>query len=248
MRHGPVRSGAALALVYVALAVAYWQFTDSPRPLFDGFAPPPPYNWVNPPREFRSGNVAPKPASIDVALGPAGSAVGSGSTGDGQVIVSSPAGAFPAHPPDAKVVVRITPVDPATLAPPPAGLVADGNAYRLDMTYEASKTPVTMLSAPSDVFVVVPEPAQTLLFSPDGKTWENLPFRPVPDPTQIGGGVDRPGYLLAVAPPVGRPSETTGGGGDESAKVFQAVAAMAGLALVMWFVPVGVRRLRGRPS
>lgn len=247
MTHGRVRTGVVLALAYVVLAVAYWQFTENARPLFDGFAPPPPYNWVNPPKEFRSGNVAPKPASVDVALGPAGSAVGGGSTGDGQVIVSFPAGAFPPHPPDAKVVVQITPVDPAVLAPPPAGLLADGNAYRLEYTYDASKTQATALAATGDVFVVVPEPAQTLLFSPDGKAWENLPFRPVPDPTQIGGAVNGPGYLLAVAPPVGRPGGSSGAN-DESARVFKAVAAIAALALVMWLLPVGVRRLRGRPS
>lgn len=240
MIHARARTGVALALVYVVLAVAY-----NTRPLFDGFAPPTPYNWVNPPREFRSGNVVPKPSSVEVALGPAGSAQGGGSSSDGQVILSVAAGAYPAHPPDAKVVVQINPVDPAVLAAPPAGLLADGNAYRLDFTYEPSKAPVTMLAAPADIFLVVPEPAQTLLFSPDGRTWENLPFRPVPDPTQIGGAIDRPGYLLAVAPPIGRLSETSSPD-NEAARVFKAVSAIAALALVLWFVPVGVRRLRGQ--
>ncbi len=242
MTHGRVRSGALLALVYIALAIAY-----NSRPLFDGFAPPPPYNWVNPPREFRSGNVAPKPAAVDVALGPGGSAVGGGSTGDGQVIVSFAAGAFAARPPDTKVVVQITPVDPATLAAPPAGLLADGNAYRLDIASEPSKAAVATLAAPADIFVVVPEPAQTLLFSPDGKAWESLPFRPVPDPTQIAGAFNRPGYVLAVAPPVGRPSESTAAS-DDAARAFKALSAIGALALVLWFVPVGVRRVRRRPS
>jgi hypothetical protein len=94
---------------------------------------------------------------------------------------------------------------------------------------------------PADLFLVVPEPAQTLLFSPDGRTWENLPFRPVPDPTQIAGAFTRPGYFLAVAPPVGRPSDTDSGGGSSLVTV---TAVTAGLVLLLSLAPVVWRRLR----
>ena len=237
-----LRTGIVFVVLYVALAVAY-----NTRPLFDGFAPPPPYNWVNPPKEFRSGNVVPKPSSVDVALGPTGSAQGGGSSDDGQVIVSIAAGAFAPHSPDTKVTVHITPVDPATLAPPPAGLLADGNAYRIDLSYEPSKTPVPMATPATDIFLVVPEPAQTLLYSADGKSWDSLPFRPVPDPTQIGGAVAKSGYLLAVAPPVGRLSEV-GTGGRQAGRVFQVASVIAALAAALWLLPVGLRQLRRRPS
>ncbi len=233
-----LRRGLALALVYVALAAAY-----NARPLFDGFAPPAPYRWVSPPPEFRAGNVVPQPATVEAPLGPSGSAQAGGSSGDGQVILSFAAGAFPAQPPDTKVVVQVAPVDPATLAPPPAGLAADGNAYRLQFAYEPSKSPAAAVAAPADIFLVVPEPAQSLLFSADGQAWEVLPFRPVPDLHQIGGAFDRPGYFLAVAPPVDR---LRPGGGGEAAGVLRAVAAIAALALALWFLPVGARRLRGR--
>src|SRR5205085_6125335 len=240
----PVRAGAVFAILYAGVAV----FTaiagpGRSRPLFDGFAPPPPSRWVHPPKEFVAGNEPPKPSTIDVNLGPTGSAISSGSSGDGQVILSFPAGAFPAHPPDTKVVALITPLDPASLAPPPTGLEADGNAYRLDFTYDPSKQPDTALSAPADVFLVVPEPAQTLLFSTDGRSWASLPFRPVPDPTQVGGSITAPGFLLAAAPPVARPASTSTSSGDGS-RVAVVAAITAGLALVLYLAPLGWRALR----
>ena len=228
-----------LAAVYAVVAV-----TTGSRPLFDGFAPPPPYRWVNPPREFRAGNMPPRPSSVEVSLGPQGSLNTSGSSEDGQVILSFGAGTFPPRPPDTKVVVQITPVDPTVIAAAPAGLVADGNAYRLDFIADPSRQPVTELAMPADLFLVVPEPAQTLLFSPDGRTWENLPFRPVPDPTQIAGAFTRPGYYLAVAPPVGRPSDR-GSSGGEGSRLAVAITVTAGVALFLGLAPLAWRRVRG---
>lgn len=239
--------GLGLAVVYAVLAAAYVRVGGNPRPLFDGFAPVAPYNWVDPPPEFRAGNIVPRPSTIDVALGLEGSVAASGSSGDGQVILSFPAGAFPAHLPDVRVTVEISPVDPAGLAPPTAGLVADGNAYRLDFSYDPSDEPAP-LSLPADVFLVVPEPAQTLLFSPDGRVWENLPFRPVADPTQIGGAFPSAGYLLAVAPPVGRPSAQRGGE-SEASRLAKTALVTLGLAAVLAGAPPAWHRVvRRRPA
>jgi hypothetical protein len=239
-----LRTGVLLALAYAAVTVVYVRHGGNARPLFDGFAPPPPYNWVNPPKEFAAGNVQPKPSSVEIALGPGGSAVGGGSSPDGQVILSFKAGAIPPRDADTRVVVQVTPVDPAVVAAPPPGLAADGNAYRLDFTYQPSGQSVPSLAEPADVFLVVPEPAQTLLFSRDGRTWENLPFRPVADPTQIGGAFPGPGYLLAVAPPVGRPSESDSD--NASVGLIGALALIAGLAGVLWLAPLAWSRLRSR--
>ncbi|MFP5317629.1 MAG: hypothetical protein ACLGI2_04970 [Acidimicrobiia bacterium] len=241
-----LRVGLGLAVVYIVLAAVYVRVGDNPRPLFDGFAPVPPYNWVNPPPEFRAGNVVPRPSTLDVALLPDGSAAASGSSGDGQVILSFPAGAFPPRPPDVRVTVHMTPVDPAELAPPPAGLAADGNAYRLDFTYDPSGDDAPLVTA-ADVFLVVPEPAQTLLFSPDGRAWENLPFRPVPDPTQIGGAFPGAGYLLAVAPPVGRPSAAEDPE-SEASRLAKTAAATVALAAALAGAPVLWRLVRRRPA
>ena len=241
-----MRVGIGLAVVYAVLAAVYVRVGGNPRPLFDGFAPVPPYNWVNPPPEFRAGNVVPRSSSLDVPLGPEGSVVTSGSSGDGQVILTFPAGAFAVHPPDVRVVVQMTPVDPSELAPPPPGLAPDGNAYRLDFAYNPSGDEAA-LGAEADVFLVVPEPAQTLLFSRDGQVWENLPFRPVADPTQIGGAFPAPGYLLAVAPPVGRPSATADTE-SEGSRLARTAVVTVGLAAVLVAMPFVWQLVRRRPA
>lgn len=238
----PFHIGVALVVLYAALAVGYVAFGGRVRPLFDGFAPPPPYRWVNPPREFAAGNDPPGPSTFDVALGPAGSVQGGGSSEDGQAIFSFAAGAFPAHPPDTKVTVQVTPLDPSTLAAPPPGVAADGNAYRVDFAYQPSSQAVPLLAVPADVFLVVPEPAQTLLFSTDGQSWDSLPLRPVPDPTQIGGRFDRPGYLLAVAPPVTRATDLSGT--SDSSRLLGAAGAVFGLTALLILLPVGWRTIR----
>ena len=245
MRRPTAAVGLALALAYVVVAVAHARLGGGSRPLFDGFAPPPPYNWVHPPKEFAAGNTVPKPSSFEIALGPAGSAVSGGSSSDGQMIFSIPAGAIAAHAPDTNVKVDVTPLDPAGLAPPLPGLNADGNAYRVDFTYQPSGAPVPALAVPSDIFLVVPSPAQTVLFSADGKTWEMLPFRPAADPTQVGGAINRPGYFEAAAPPAPAPTGT-GDTHDRAGQLVAVAAVTIGLGLLLGLGPVGWRRLRGR--
>jgi hypothetical protein len=237
-----LRLGVAIALGYAVMAALYVRVGPVPRPLFDGFAPPPPYRWVHPPKEFAAGNQPPKPSTIDVDLGPTGSAVASGSSEDGQVIISFGAGVFPAHSSDTKVVVRVTPVDPATLGAPPPGLLADGNAYRLEFAYQPSNQAIAAPDRPGDVFLIVPEPAQSLDFSPDGQAWQALPPRPTADSTQVGGSLSSAGYLLAVAPPVA--GSTTGARSSDRGGILRVAAITAGLAIALWVVPLAWTRLR----
>lgn len=57
-------AGAGLALLYVVVAAVTAQLSSRPvLPLFDGFAPPTPYAWVNPPPARAADNVPPKAAS-----------------------------------------------------------------------------------------------------------------------------------------------------------------------------------------
>ncbi len=57
--------GAGLALLYVTVALATNVLSSRPvLPLFDGFAPPTPYAWVNPPPDRAGDNVAPGPALV----------------------------------------------------------------------------------------------------------------------------------------------------------------------------------------
>ena len=60
--------------------------------------------------------------------------------------------------------------------------LASGSIYAiaamgLVVTYKPSGAPVATLTAPGNVLVVVPEPADTILFSEDGRAWKQLASR-----------------------------------------------------------------------
>jgi hypothetical protein len=227
-------------MAYVAVAAAYAGL-GAGRPLFDGFAPPPPYRWVNPPREFAAGNNPPRPSGFDVPLGASGSAVVNHSSDDGQLILSFPAGVFAAHQPDTAVHVQLTPLDPTPLGAAPPGLEADGNAYRVEFNYRPSGQGAA-LAGDVDVFLVVPRLAEAVLYSPDGASWGQLPVRSVPGVDEIGGVLARPGYLLGTSPPAATAPAGAPASGGRGRAVAIAAAALA-LALIAG-LGLGLRRLR----
>ena len=174
-----VRTGAGLALLYLAVAVVTAQLSSRPvLPLFDGFAPPTPYAWVNPPPERAGDNVAPRGADREFPLGPGGSEASNAATDDAQAIVGLTPGSVPPHPPDTAVRVRVTPADAGTLGPLPPGMRVVSNAYRVEVDYVPSRTPVTELSPVGTIALTAADTADRLLYSPDGQAWEERPFRP----------------------------------------------------------------------
>jgi len=93
--------------------------------------------------------------------------------------------------------------------------------------------------------VTMPEAAETILYSPDGRAWERIPSQELGDSRTLGASFTRPGYYLGGidSPPrrmVG-PGASTGRGG-----IVIAVAATAALALSLGFGIPAVRRLRRR--
>src|SRR5207244_11657321 len=98
-----------------------------------------------------------------------------GATGDFQLTPARKKGASHAASGARTVNGSITPRDPSTLGPPPAGLSFLGNAYRLRARYEPSGTEVTTLASSNQIIIVYPVlPNQlstnhTILNSPDGK-------------------------------------------------------------------------------
>ena len=99
---------AVLALYLVVLAVTVAVRDAHVRPLYDGFAPPPAYSWVDPPAFFASGNVEPASVSAVVGLDAAGSVASGVATPDGQFVINIGGGAIAAHGSDANVRVEIT--------------------------------------------------------------------------------------------------------------------------------------------
>jgi hypothetical protein len=173
------RAGAGLALLYVVVALVTSQLSSRPvLPLFDGFAPPTPYAWVNPPPERAGDNVAPKPTERLFNLGPAGAPASNASTDDAQAIVGLDNGSVPPLPPDTMIAVRLIPTDAGTLGPLPPGLRVVSNAYRVELVYLPSQTPLTRLAAKGTIALTAADAGDRLLYSADGQTWQEVAFRP----------------------------------------------------------------------
>lgn len=247
--------GAVVFAVYALVAVATVRTSGRHvRPLFEGVGPPPAYQWVKPPADFAAGNVKPHRTESTIPLGPGGSPLTGVGSADGQLSLNLPEGAVGPHEADSAVVVTITPLAPAPLGPVPPELRADGNAYRVELVFQPSHAPVESLAKDGNVVVVVPEPAEVLLSSPDGRAWQRVPTQQVGGLETVGSTFSRPGYYLAGAPAsTGR--ATTGGSGSGSTGRVVAVAVLtAGLALALGFGPGVVRRARrgrrppGRPG
>jgi hypothetical protein len=216
----------AVCLYAVVAALTLALTRHDVRPLFDSITPPVRYNWMKPPPEFSLGNVIPKLKVGDIPLSSTvtGSAVAP--TDDGQFVVNFAQGSLPAHDGDTKVHWVITPLDPATVASPPVGLAADGNAYRIDLTYEPSGTSVGALAVPGDVIMTSPHNSVAMMYSANGTSWQKLASQQVGGPTTIGTTFTSPGYYLVASKP------QTGAKGGGSGTVLIAVSVALGAALL----------------
>lgn len=226
-------------LGYVLALVGTLRLTQNHvRPLFEGIGPAPPYRWVDPPREFAVGNVPPTGARRELTLGERGSGLSSLASGDAQVVVNLPEGAVPPKEDDTIAAVTFDPLSPKDLAPPPAGLVAAGNAYRITISYGPSGQAVDSVVKAGNIVMALPHPGVTLLWSTDGKQWERLATQAVGAPTTLGTRFVRSGYYLGASTPI--PPRV---GKSETTKVVALIGIIAGLALALGFLPMLFRRI-----
>jgi hypothetical protein len=205
------RLGLALAAATYVLAAAITAVSSGHpvRPLFEGIGPAPPYRWVNPPRQFKATNISPLASTQSVALTSAGSPQAGVSTIDGQLVLALAAGAFPAASGQTSVEVATNPHDPAKLGVLPAGLFPDGNAYEVRATYRPSGTAITQAAHPVDAIIETPAPAETVLLSTDGKTWQPIATHHIPGRAAVATTFSKFGYLMAAA---SSPVDVTGSG------------------------------------
>jgi hypothetical protein len=235
--------GVVATVLYAMACVATLRLTGHDvRPLFEGIGPSSPYRWVAPPKEFAPGNVRPQPLSTEVRLDATGSQAVGLTSDDSQMIVNLAAGAVPVRPGDDRVVVTFVPLDPATLGRLPPPLRAAGNAYRVRLTYRPSGQPVTALAAPGDLLLLVPEPVDTLLFSPDGQTWTRITTRHEAGSGGESASFPGAGYYLAGTsrPPPSAAASPGRGYGTATVVVVVAVVAVA----LAWTPYVVARRRR----
>jgi hypothetical protein len=251
--------GVGVAAVYLAgAAVSGRASLLTRRPLLDGLAPPTPYRWVKPPPGLAASNKPPASVRFSVKLTRAGSELGAFSTSDGQVNVVLSEGAVPPSPGQTAVEVTIEPLDPATLGPPPAGLVVAGNAYRIRASYEPSGRRVDAFAGQSSVGLVYPllatavgDPGGHLvLFAPDERNWRRLQSTDTPGSHQVSAPLPGPGHV-EVGVPAAAAAQRSGGGNRVLLLASAAAALLVAAALLLRRRPAPARsraRRRGPPG
>ena len=246
-RRRGLRGGVALAGVYAAAVLGTGLTAGHPvRPLFDGAGIQTPYRWVKPPWYVGSANVKPTAGHTDITFVNGVSPLIGVNSPDAQVIINLPAGALPAHAGDNVVRATFTPVDPAKVAKVAKPNRADGNAYRVDMTYQPSGAPVTRTVTSGNIVMVVPDEAAKMLFSPDGKQWDELPTQTLGDPNTVGSAFNTPGYYLVdtALPPFLNPNK-----GSTTKRTVGIVLVVVALVLLLGYVlPTALRRSRAAPT
>jgi hypothetical protein len=165
-------AGVIVATIYTAVVVATVAArAGHVRPLYDGFVPPAPYQWIDPPDFFAAGNTKPRGGSTTIALGPAGSAETGFGSPDGQFVVDLPRGAVAPHSGEHALELSITPLAASKFRPLPNGLRANGNVYRVELHYARSGAPVTALARPGTLLVETPEVGSGLFRARDERPW-----------------------------------------------------------------------------
>jgi hypothetical protein len=199
-RPSALRAGIGIVVVYLAAVLVTGVLRhDGARPLFDGFAPPPSYKFVDPPPFFASGNVPPGDVARAIALGPSGSAAAGVGTPDGQFVIDLPRDAIAPRAGATSAAVKITPVAPKRLAAVPGGSRADGNVYRLDVTYQPTGDRVIGFARPGTMLVETPELASAVLHSSDGAAWTAIAARSAaPNGLSMSAELKAPGYYVAT--------------------------------------------------
>ena len=245
-RQRPALIGLGLAAAYALVCLTTLRVTGHDvRPLFEGVGPSSPYRWVNPPKDFAPGNVKPGASSTDVEVLGGGSKASGLLSSDSQLVINLDVNAVPPRAGDNRVTVKFVPLDPAKLGKLTPPMRPDGNAYRVEMTYKPSGAPVTGLTSPGNLLVIVPEPADTVLFSEDGRTW-----KPLESQHESGSGAESTtftsaGYYVAGTrrPP---PSPVASSGRGYGTVVV--IVAVGLLAIALAWTPYARQRLRVRRS
>jgi hypothetical protein len=248
MRPRALRTGIGIVVVYLAaVLVTVAVRHDGARPLFDGFAPPPSYEFVDPPPFFAAGNTQPGDVVRSIALGPAGSAAAGVATPDGQFVIDLARGAIAPRAGATSVMVEITPVAPKRLAALPNGSRADGNAYRIDMAYQPTGERVSRFAKPGTMLVETPELANALLRSSDGKAWTPTAARSVGQKgLSMSSELTAPGHYLATTTLPELAAASAGSGGSHTSSIVLGIVVALVALLLFGVAFVVVRRRRPR--
>jgi hypothetical protein len=238
-------AGIAALVVYAALAAVSGRLGPlARRPLLDGSAPQP-YEWVSPPPGLAATNITPKPSDFKLLVLGGHVPADTLPTTDGQVILIIPKDFTTPPPGTSMVAIKVTPLDPATLGPPPGGLAVLGNVYRIRGTFEPGGAPVRSIRSPIEVILTYPAhvgpPVQrTVIASTNGRTWKTIDSKESSFLRQIEGPVNFLGYVAATGPPTAATAS--------SGSIWTIVAAVVALMLVAAGAAFVLRRRRSNPT
>jgi hypothetical protein len=242
--------GLTVVAAYVVLAGVSGRLTPlARRPLLDGFAPPPPYNFVSPPPDLASTNKRPAAGKFTIALDPtAGSEPKVVATSDFQASIALAQGAIAPHAGDSSVSLVITPTAPGPSIVLPSGLQMAGNVYRFTATYRPSGDPVTRLRQDAQLVLAYPLRSHTLAFrhtllsSPDGRSFTAVTSTDSIAQQLVQGNVRELGYFAVGQSSSGTPTPS----GSVGHVVFSVLLwALLGL-IVVAFLLSELRRRRNR--
>lgn len=192
--------GLAAVALYLAAVVSSDRLGLLPlRPLYDGLMPPPPYRYVNPPIEFIRENQPALGGTGMLRLTETGSEPGSAATNDGQAVVTFATNTVAPRAGEEAIVVTLTPLDPRRVVPAALRDRADGNAYRVEVVYAASRTPV-VLQRPITIVLRYPVHA-TEIFQERTPDWQVLPTTYFPTSFVVYAETRQAGTFVATAPP-----------------------------------------------
>ncbi|MGZ4205848.1 MAG: hypothetical protein ACXVQW_11210 [Actinomycetota bacterium] len=248
--------GISLAILYVGVALVSFRSGLVPvRPLYDSGSAPPPYRWVNPPANLKAGNTLPSAGQGTMTITAKGSPAYNLNTDDGQASLIFPPNGVVPKAGETKVNVTITPLDPATVAPPPTGLDYDGNAYRVTATYASSGAPIQIPKVTCDLAnanacaTVVLRYAfnATGLYLLNGTTWTQVKSQTATAALQIYGVTNQLGTFVAAGPTL-PPGQTR----KPKSQTGNLIAFIIGLAAILLGTFIArmraVRRRRARET
>lgn len=247
-------SGLVILIVYLVGAIMSGQLSPlARRPLLDGFIPPAPYRWVDPPPELAGSNLPPVSGRTRVPIGPQGSAAVFFATEDAQVTLSVPDDAFPPHPGSKALEITIEPVDPTSVGPLPGRLSVSGNVYLVRATYQPTGDRVSQLDAAIVAILTYPFLSNdlgdhTLVVSPDGQRWMRSKTHDQHVTKQVNGRLRSLGYVAVASTPLPstRPDRVAPPG--EEPIPLSVLAALIGAALLIAGVFLIGRRSDRRDS
>jgi hypothetical protein len=207
--------GLVIVALYVAGAIVSGHLSPlARRPLLDGFIPPAPYRWADPPPELADSNLPPASGKTRILIGPQGSAAAFFATDDAQVTLNVPKGAFPARPGRDAVVMTIQPVDPASVGALPGRLSVKGNVYLIAAAYRPTGDRAQRLAGSIVAILTYPSLSDdlgnhTVVVSPDGQRWKRIKTQDQHATKQVTGRLRSLGYLGVASAPL--PSSGPGG-------------------------------------